>query len=136
MADGPFGIGLRESLLRAGLTQAELAGAVGVSRATISEWMRGSSEPRPAVVFALEAALGVTPGHLSRRLGFLPADGHDRAVTDPVRIIDRLPDLSPESKAALVDVYRSLARADAQRAAITARARRRQTEARRPAASG
>ncbi len=57
----------------AGLTQAELAGRVGVSRQTVVAMERGSYNPSVALALRLARELGTTVEEL-----FTLEDGHDR----------------------------------------------------------
>jgi transcriptional regulator with XRE-family HTH domain len=69
---------LAEARRAAGLTQAQLAEAVGVSDGLrVSQWERGSEQPRPRFVPALAAVLGVGPLEL---LDVDPADPPLRAL--------------------------------------------------------
>lgn len=52
---------------------AEISGE-SVTESAVSLWMTAKSEPTRRKVFALEQALGVAPGTLSRHLGYLPVD--------------------------------------------------------------
>ena len=47
-----------------GLTQADVAGMLGVTAAAVSKWENGSSKPRVAVLFKLAEILGVRPEEL------------------------------------------------------------------------
>jgi transcriptional regulator with XRE-family HTH domain len=55
-----------------GTTREQLAGAVGLSRATIFAWMNGSTRPRPSTRRALDRLLGLT-GSMVRALGLSSA---------------------------------------------------------------
>lgn len=55
---------IRDARERAGLTQAELAAAVGVAVQTISRWERGVSKPNVDDIAALAAAVGIVPAEL------------------------------------------------------------------------
>lgn len=55
-----FGANLRAARLAAGLSQADLAQAIGVDRTAISQWELGQSEPRIGRLPALAAALSTT----------------------------------------------------------------------------
>ncbi|WP_146605845.1 helix-turn-helix domain-containing protein [Micromonospora craterilacus] len=64
-------LGHRVRLLRAerGLTQRQLAEAVGISRPSLANIERGRQETSVSVLLRLAAALGVTPGVLVDGLG-------------------------------------------------------------------
>lgn len=49
-----------ESAERLGLTQTKLAGIVGVSRETVSQWMKGEKSPRPDKLLKLAMTLGLS----------------------------------------------------------------------------
>jgi transcriptional regulator with XRE-family HTH domain len=51
---------MEESAERRGLTQAKLAGMIGVSRETVSQWMKGDKSPRPDKLLKLAMALGLS----------------------------------------------------------------------------
>lgn len=68
-----------EALLR-GTSQVRLARALGVSPQLVSDWKRGRRTPSPDQLFAIERALDVEPGRLSRHLGYVPADAEAAAV--------------------------------------------------------
>jgi len=51
---------MEESAELLGLTQAKLAGIVGVSRETVSQWMKGDKTPRPDKLLKLAMALGLS----------------------------------------------------------------------------
>lgn len=59
MDENRFGFRLRELRERAGLTQAQLADAVGVKVLAVTRWERGEREPGWSNIVALAAALGV-----------------------------------------------------------------------------
>lgn len=67
-----FGAGLADALAGRNLTQADLAELLSTTQSTISAWINGRSEPEPVTVFAVEEAIGVSAGFLSRLLGYLP----------------------------------------------------------------
>ena len=58
---GNFVCTLRE---KKGLTQADVASALGVTPAAVSKWENGSSKPRVEVLFRLAELLGVKPEEL------------------------------------------------------------------------
>lgn len=81
------------------MTQQALADRLGLTRASVNDWCRARSIPSPHTVFAIEEALGLAEGELSRILGYLPlscegqppgggtvrAMGVDRYLTDEQR---------------------------------------------------
>lgn len=69
-----FADALRGRRAEANLSQGELGAAIGVSGSAVGNWERGEDEPSRANVAALERALGLEPGDLSRHLGYGPAD--------------------------------------------------------------
>lgn len=79
-----FAVELRR--LVSGTDVGELAEALDVSERTIRSWTRAERLTSPDVVFTLEDRLGVTPGTLSRHLGYLPVgrDEAERMIEDTV----------------------------------------------------
>jgi transcriptional regulator with XRE-family HTH domain len=69
-----FGGQLRGRRAEAGLNQAELGAMIGVTGSAIGNWERGEDEPTRDKVYALEQALNLEAGDLSRLLGYEPAD--------------------------------------------------------------
>jgi transcriptional regulator with XRE-family HTH domain len=55
------GARLAAARLAAGLTQEQLGGAIGSDQARVSEWERGLFSPRPELIPAVAAAVGVKP---------------------------------------------------------------------------
>jgi hypothetical protein len=110
---------LRAAFATSGLSQGELGGLVARAEGrgvpyrqnTVSQWLAGSVELAPGLVFALERALQLRPGVLSVHAGYLPAD----AVTSSLELAlaaDR--DLTPsqrEDVLAVVEVMRARTRA-------------------------
>ena len=77
-----FGRALAASLAARGLTSGALlylsAGkTIEGQRGSVTNWLKGKSEPSRPKVLAMEQFLGLEPGTLSRHLGWLPveADG-------------------------------------------------------------
>lgn len=64
---------VRERRLLLGLTQREVADAVGVSREQVSKWEKGAKHLSLGSLLLLGPALGVDPGELVR--GLPTADG-------------------------------------------------------------
>ena len=70
---------------------------------TIGDWLR-RGPATPAQAIAIERALDVTPGSLTRLLGFLPVDTVP-ALSVPAAI-DADPNLTDQAKRALLSAYR------------------------------
>lgn len=85
-----FGEALRTARLAAGLNQKALGSALDVTASAVGNWERGIDEPSPARVRQLEEAMDLTPGWLSRHLGYVPLDAGDG--TDLNSRAARLPD--------------------------------------------
>lgn len=101
-----FSRALRSARITAGLTQKALGDDVGVSQNTISSWEAGELPAQPELVFALERALGMSPGWLSRLLGYLPLpDGDGDRFIDAIR--DN-PHLGESTKRVLAAFYHEL----------------------------
>lgn len=77
-----FGDALGKALASSPKSQSVVAGELGVSTSTMSSWKLGQPPALPAMVFALEGALDLPPGHLSRHLGYLPVD--EPGPDDPI----------------------------------------------------
>jgi transcriptional regulator with XRE-family HTH domain len=102
---------LRGHRERRRLSQRELAEAIGVSHTAVSQWESGRSLPTPAKVPALERALDLDPGALSRTLGYLPiASGEDKASLDVIEAIRRDVRLGDHGQELLITMYRQLLR--------------------------
>jgi len=76
-----------------------------LSGASVSKWVAGNP-PAPPRVFAIERALGVSPGTLSRHLGYLPVDTQE-GITPRDALRDD-PALSPMAKRVMLKVYDEL----------------------------
>lgn len=55
---------IKEYRLKAGLTQGELAEAVGYDRSTVTKWENGSKEPLATTVKAIAIALNINVAQL------------------------------------------------------------------------
>lgn len=64
---------------------------------------RGERTPRPSGVFALERALGLAAGELSRHLGYIPAD----APASVVAAVQADPRLTDNAKRMILATYRA-----------------------------
>lgn len=108
-----FGRALQDVLERRGISQTELAAEVGrvlgrkpISQPWVSEIRRGIKTPPPDVAMAMEVVLDVTPGQLTRHLGFLPL-----AATPAVSVEEAVsadPLLDERARRSLVAAYRAL----------------------------
>ena len=73
--DGDIGALVREARRRAGLTQAELAAAIGTKQSVVSRWERGHDVPRADTLVEILRACGFETDLIAR-----PSDtGVDRA---------------------------------------------------------
>lgn len=103
---GVFAQALLDALAFGGITRDELAQRIDTSASAVTNWTMGRAEPRPTTVFAIETALQLSPGSLSRILGFCPCD------TPPVigfyDVVTNDPKLRREAKSGLLQLYRSL----------------------------
>lgn len=77
-----FGVALKEAAQAAGVgTTTALAAYltendVQTGQTTVSSWFRGKDEPPRPTLVAIEELLGLEPGELSCRLGWLPVGSH------------------------------------------------------------
>ena len=102
---GPFAQALTHAIATTGASPAAVAEALGLkSDDTVRKWMKGDRRPEPGHVFAVEAALGLTPGDLSRHLGYLPAT----ATPSVLAAIGADPLLDDRSRAGLESAYRAM----------------------------
>ncbi len=104
-----FGALLAVALRHNEMRQDDLARMLGTTQSSVSGWINGKYEPAAETVFAIERALGLDPGHLSRPLGYLPVD----TGTGPVSVEGAIAHsdlLDDDQKAALVGMYRVLVR--------------------------
>lgn len=97
----------RDALDRAltGKSQVEVARRAGIAPSTISTWLSGGGA-KPAQVFAVENALSLRPGRLSRHLGYLPVGQRDDC--DITEAIEADSELDRESKDAMLALYKAL----------------------------
>ena len=73
--DNIFCKNLKSARIKAGMTQEQIASAVGVAVTTYSNWELGKREPNVLKIKALAKALGVTGDYL---LGLEPIDQLER----------------------------------------------------------
>lgn len=104
--------------LVSGTDVAALAAAVGVRERTIRSWTRAERRPAPDVVFALEERLAVTPGTLSRHLGYLPVGREAAEALAGATVAERVREETSRYRAGVSpDVARLVERVDADEAA-------------------
>ncbi len=102
-----FGEALRRALAAAGTSQRDLATELGLSsQSVVSQWISGTHEPSPSRVFAVEEALHLAPGTLSRLLGYLPLEAVP--ALDVPAAVAADPALSAQNRAAVLAVYEVL----------------------------
>jgi transcriptional regulator with XRE-family HTH domain len=104
-----FGQALQRAREECGLSQRGLADALGVSQASVSQWLLGQTAPRPEHVAALERVLRMEPSSLARPLGQVPYD--DRAAPASVSVTEAAeadPRLGTRERRILAAVYREL----------------------------
>ena len=65
-----FARALQRARSECGLSQRELAAALGVSQASVSQWLTGQSAPKPGRLAELERVLRLAPNALARHLGY------------------------------------------------------------------
>jgi transcriptional regulator with XRE-family HTH domain len=90
-----------DRLERSPLSQADVARLIDRKQQQVSDWLAGrANPPRPAVVFAIEDALGC-PDELACHLGYVRVQTFDTEA-----VIRQDPNLSPEDRDALLTFYR------------------------------
>lgn len=95
-----FAAALRERL--AAVPRKEFAEAMNISDAMVSHWTLAKNTPTPEQVFAMEDALNLPAGDLSRHLGYVRV-----GVVSVLASIEGDPSLSPRDRKALATLYRS-----------------------------
>ncbi|HEY1119937.1 MAG TPA: hypothetical protein VGE43_19635 [Acidimicrobiales bacterium] len=110
---------IRDATEQAGVDQGELGALVAhlegrerpYAQNAVSQWLAGRVDLPPGRVFAIERALGLHPGVLSVRAGFLPADGQATSLELALAADPDLTAVQREDVAALVEVLRQRTRA-------------------------
>jgi transcriptional regulator with XRE-family HTH domain len=104
-----FGQALQRAREECGLSQRELADALGVSQASVSQWLLGQTAPRPERTAALERVLRMEANSLAQLLGQVPYD--ERASSSSVSVAEAAeadPRLGTRERRILGAVYREL----------------------------
>jgi transcriptional regulator with XRE-family HTH domain len=101
-----FAAALVNTRRQAGMTQTELAERARITQTQISGYERGTI-PDPPKMFALERALGVTPGTLSQMVGYMPVDAHPLPCTLTRAVIED-PALDDSARRAILAMYEAL----------------------------
>jgi transcriptional regulator with XRE-family HTH domain len=92
-----------------GLSQRKLAAALGVTQASVSQWLTGQSVPKPARIAELERVLRLAPNALAKHLGPVPSDEPDRKpVMTVAEAAEADPRLGEREQRILAAVYREL----------------------------
>jgi transcriptional regulator with XRE-family HTH domain len=102
-----FGRLLADALKIRRLKQEDLAARLGTTQSSVSGWINGKYEPAAETIFAIERALDLEPGYLSRPLGYLPLEAATRPMSVEVAITESAV-LGDEEKAALIGMYQVL----------------------------
>ena len=106
---GNFARALGRARAECGLSQRELAAALGVSQASVSQWLTGQSAPKPERVAELERVLRLAPNALARHLGSAPSGEPDRKpVMTVAEAAEADPRLGEREQRILAAVYREL----------------------------
>jgi transcriptional regulator with XRE-family HTH domain len=105
-----FGAALAKRRKELQLSQTALGRALGgIAQSAVSQWECGETEPRAEHVYAAENALGLTPGTLSRMLGYLPPSSTKNNDPGSFReAVRRDPLLTDEEKRSFLVLYNAL----------------------------
>ena len=104
-----FARALQRARFECGLSQRQLAAALGVSQASVSQWLTGQSAPKPGRLAGLERVLRLAPNALARHLGYLPGDEPDpKSVMTVAEAAEADPRLGEREQRILSAVYREL----------------------------
>lgn len=104
-----FARALQRARSECGLSQRELAAALGVSQASVSQWLTGQSAPKPGRLAELERVLRLAPNALARHLGYSPSDEPGaKLVMTVVEAAEADPRLGEREQRILTAVYREL----------------------------
>jgi transcriptional regulator with XRE-family HTH domain len=104
-----FGRALQRARAECGLSQRELAAALGVSQASVSQWLTGQSAPRPERIAELERVLRLAPNTLGWHLAPSPgATTESKPVMTVAEAAEADPRLGEREQRILAAVYREL----------------------------
>jgi len=103
-----FGQALQRAREECGLSQRGLADALGVSQASVSQWLLGQTAPRPERVAALEGILRMEPSSLARLLGQVSDDDRAAPSVSVTEAAEADPRLGTRERRILAAVYREL----------------------------
>jgi transcriptional regulator with XRE-family HTH domain len=106
-----FGKALQRARGECGVSQRDLATALGVSQASVSQWLLGQTAPRPERVAAIERVLRVRPDSLAQLLGYVSDDSRQLpAMVSVTEAAEADPRLGERERRVLAAVYRELVR--------------------------
>lgn len=111
-----FGRMFKMARLDASMSQSVVAAALDIKQPSISAWEAGQTEPDREIVFRAESLFGLTPGTLSRPLGYGPPVQTGKTASRAKRVARSVasardailadPKLSKSAKEALLASYR------------------------------
>lgn len=99
---------LVEARRKKGLSQRDLAHALGVSPSAVSQWEAGDTAPRPELTIKLEETLGLQEGTFGRLLGYLPVSATNGGISGVLDALDDDPHLTDRQRELLAGIYREL----------------------------
>lgn len=102
-----FGSALAEAMEMRRITQLELGEKLGLTQSAVSSWRVADAVPDTEVVFAVERALKLPPGHLSRHLGYYPPAAVNKGATVEEAVLNDTV-LDESGKRAVIAVWREL----------------------------
>jgi transcriptional regulator with XRE-family HTH domain len=106
-----FAQALQRAREECGLSQQQIAQALGVSQASVSQWLLGQTAPRADRVAELERVLRVEPDTFAQLLGHVVADdGQAHTAVSVMEAAEVDPRLGGKERRILGAVYRELVR--------------------------
>jgi transcriptional regulator with XRE-family HTH domain len=104
-----FGKALQRARGECGVSQRDLATALGVSQASVSQWLLGQTAPRPERVAAIERVLRVRPDSLAQLLGYVSDDSRQPpAMVSVTEAAEADPRLGERERRVLAAIYQEL----------------------------